>query len=388
MRISSPLGALVLAGLAGLAAPGLAQTSATYLAFGDSITGGTGDDEARTEKGYPPRLEALLSTGSVTATVENHGLGGEETGEGLTRIDAVLVGARAGETLLLMEGTNDISREVSVQTMLFNLDEMARKAEAKGLRVVHATVIPRYPNARIDEDNVVNQQLNGLIRNLAGLRNRGLADPFEVFTVETDLFARLYSPSNSDPVGHPNAAGYDLLAEIFADVLTDVDSVPPVHGVLSPLHGERGVRPDVALDVDVWDFGSGIDLPATTLVVNGAAVMATVSGDAEHAELRYQPPAPLTGIVTVGLRGRDLATPPNTVDRTIARFVISGTTFFPGDIDENGRVDGTDLITLGFHFGASRGGRNYEAEADLNGDGAIDGLDLAILAADFGKSSL
>lgn len=379
--------ALLLAALA-LSAPGLAQTSSTYVAFGDSITEGAGDDAARTEKGYPPRLEALLSTGGTTATVENHGLGGEDTGEGITRLDTVLAEAQAGESLLLMEGTNDLSREVSVETVLFNLDEMAAKAEAKGLRVIHATVIPRIPGARVDEDNVLNQQLNGLIRNLAGLRQRGLVDPFEVFGVQTDLFTRLYSPERPDPVGHPNAAGYDLLADLFADVLTNVDTVPPVHGVLSPLHGARNVRPDAALDIDVWDFGRGIDLPATTLLVNGAVVTAVVSGDTRRAELTYQPPQPLSGIVTVALRSRDLATPPNTVDRTIARFVISGTSFLPGDIDQDGRVDGGDLISFGFHFGASRGGRNYEAEADFNGDGTIDGLDLAVLASNFGKTSL
>lgn len=384
MRAVPPL---LLAALA-LAVPARAQSGATYLAFGDSITMGVGDDPERPEPGYPPRLEALLSTGGNTVTVENHGLGGEETSEGVTRLSEVLSGAQSGDTLLLMEGTNDVSRDVSVETVVFNLSDMALRAEARGLRVVHATVIPRHPNARTDDENIVNQELNGLIRNLAGRRQRGLVDPFEVFGAENDLFSRLYSDNPQDRVGHPNAAGYDLLAETFRDVLTGVDSVPPVHGELSPVHGARNVRPEAAIEVELLDFGRGIDLPGTTLLVNGAVVTAVVSGDATRAELSYQPPQPLSGVVTVGLRTRDLATPPNTVDRTLARFVISGTTFLPGDIDEDGRVDGGDLITLGIHFGTARGGSAFEPEVDLNGDGVIDGLDLAILASNFGRSSV
>ena len=119
MRAVPPL---LLAALA-LAVPARAQSGATYLAFGDSITMGVGDDPERPEPGYPPRLEALLSTGGNTVTVENHGLGGEETSEGVTRLSEVLSGAQSGDTLLLMEGTNDVSRDVSVETVVFNLNE-------------------------------------------------------------------------------------------------------------------------------------------------------------------------------------------------------------------------------------------------------------------------
>ena len=59
--------------LLGGAHPTLAQVG--FLAFGDSITEGRGDDPARTQKGYPPRLQSLLQADGVQATVQNAGLG-------------------------------------------------------------------------------------------------------------------------------------------------------------------------------------------------------------------------------------------------------------------------------------------------------------------------
>ena len=102
---------IVLAG-ALLAAPRTATAQATtYIAFGDSITAGTGDDPARTEPGYPPRLQQLLVNAGRSAVVVNKGLPSEKTPQGLTRIDSVL--DRGGDVLLLMEGSNDISTEIS-----------------------------------------------------------------------------------------------------------------------------------------------------------------------------------------------------------------------------------------------------------------------------------
>ena len=116
---------------------------------------------------------------------------------------------------------------------------------------------------------------------------------------------------------------------------------------------------------------------------------ATPQGSTRHASLTYTPPAALSGTVTVGLRSRDLATPPNTIDRQIASFTIQGSTGgggLPGDVNGDGRVDGADLVLFGLHFGALRGEAAYSAAADFNGDGVIDGSDLAILAANFGQS--
>jgi Dockerin type I domain len=95
---------------------------------------------------------------------------------------------------------------------------------------------------------------------------------------------------------------------------------------------------------------------------------------------------PLAGIVSVGLRSRDFATPPNTIDREVSVFTIAGFGSLQGDLNFDNRVDGADLVIFALHFGAVRGDAAYVASADLNSDGTIDGLDLAILASNFGKS--
>lgn len=384
-RLPALLALLVLAS----ALPAAAQDGGptVYVAFGDSITDGVGDDDAREEKGYPPRLEDLLNAAGQDAVVLNRGVGAERTPEGLARLDEVLAQAD-GDVLLLMEGSNDVSRlEISIETIRFNLAEMARRAEARGLRVVHATTIPRTPRALVDPDNVLNQQLNRQIRDLAGTQGRDLVDNFQIFGALPNLFEDFYQDVPTDFVGHPNASGYDVMARAFFNVLTGVDEVPPVPGIVSPRNGDRQVPPGTSIRVDVWDFGAGIDLSGTSLRVNGQVVTPTVTGSQRQATFIYQPPQPLVGTTTVELATRDLATPPNSEDREIARFIPAGTVFLPGDIDQNGRVDGRDLVDFATRFGANQGQDRYNQRADVDNDGDIDGDDLAALAANFGQSS-
>jgi lysophospholipase L1-like esterase len=378
------------AALGSWSGPAGAQTTAktTYLAFGDSITAGVGDDKP-TPSGYPPRLQSLLVTAGVNAAVDNNGMPGEKTPEGLVRIDSVLAKGKPGDVLILMEGTNDVNKSISLETTIFNLDTMAARAEALNLGVIHATVIPRPPDAKVDPDNLLTEQLNGRIRNLAGVRGRREADPNATFLTLSNLFGSFYSKDPDDHVGHPNAAGYDILARMFFNVIQGIDSVSPVPGIVSPVDGATNVKPDSAIVVDVWDFGAGIDLANTIVRVNGQPVTATPQGSTRHATLTYVPPAALAGTVTVALSTRDLATPPNPVDSQIASFTIQGSGVgggLQGDVNADGRVDGADLILFGLHFGALRGEAAYNAAADFNSDGRIDGTDLAILAANFGQS--
>ncbi len=356
-----------------------------YVAFGDSITEGTGDSEGCDPCGYPPRLQTLLTNAGRNAVVINRGVGGERTPEGLTRIDSVL--AEGGDVLLLMEGSNDISRFISRNTTLFNLGEIARKAENAGFEVVQATLIPRIPTANTDAENLANQRTCEAIRNQAGVTSRKLVDNFEVFGVQSNRFANLYWNDPVDHVGHPNGPGYDLMATIFFDAITDNDTVPPVTGLLRPFNGEREVNRNTDIVVEIWDFGAGLDLANSSLLVNGEVVAATAEGNSRQAEFRFRSGDPLGAVVTLGLRSQDQAMPANTTDRQIARFVTAGTVFLTGDIDQSGRVDGADLIEFGRSFGARSNATAYNGLADFNNDGIVDGVDLAQLANNFGSQS-
>ncbi|MBZ0115324.1 MAG: SGNH/GDSL hydrolase family protein, partial [Thermoanaerobaculia bacterium] len=240
----------------------VAALATEYVAFGDSITEGTGDDDPIV--GYPGRLQGLLRSSGLDDSVRNEGFGGEKTPEGLSRLNSVL--DRGGDVLLLMEGSNDISVKISRETTLFNLGQMANRAETKGLEAIHVTMIPRTPRARVDADNLLNQRLIEEIRHLAGLNQRRVVDNFEIFGVQPDWFATLYSQAPTDYVGHPNAAGYDLMASTFFDVLTGVDSTPPVTGILSPWNGANNVKPASEINVELWDFGVGIDITSAVLI--------------------------------------------------------------------------------------------------------------------------
>jgi lysophospholipase L1-like esterase len=355
-----------------------AQT--TYVAFGDSITEGIGDDPNRAEKGYPPRLEALLQQRGQTAEVRNEGVAGETAEEGLSRINRVL--EPGDDILLLMEGTNDIGLKVSNETIAFTVDQIAERAETRGLAVVHATVLPRL-NTLVDPLNLITGDFNGLIRDFAWSDERRLADPFEVFFRLTPNYGQYYWDKL-----HPNAAGYDLMARVFADVLTNIDTVPPVTGRVSPSNDAQNVSPNAPLVIDLYDFGAGIDLANTRLLIDDQVVDTPLTGSSRKLEIRYTPPQPWRGVVRVRLRSRDLATPtPNQIDKEITQFVISGTTFLRGDVDRDGRVDGTDLLAFAPHFGARRGEGRYAGFADINVDDQVDGADLALLASNFGKTS-
>jgi lysophospholipase L1-like esterase len=357
-----------------------AQAATTYVAFGDSITEGVGDDSTA-KGGYPRRLQALLLSRGVSAEVRNEGLGGEDTAGGVSRISRVL---RDGDdVLLLMEGTNDINN-VSQETTIANLNEIARKAADRGLRTIHATTIPRHPSASKDGRNIVTGRLAAAIRELAFNQQRNLVDPFEVFFNETPNFPSLYA--DGDRV-HPNGAGYDLLASVFADVLTNVDSVAPVTGLIEPADDSPNVSPSTSVKIDLYDFGAGLDLANTKLSIDGQDVETPISGSQRKVEIRYTPPTPFAGVVIVRLRSRDLANPPHIFDRQVTQFTISGTTFLRGDIDRDGRVDGVDLLAFAPIFGAQRSDARFRTFADINGDGFVNGQDLAILASNFGKSS-
>jgi hypothetical protein len=316
--------------------------------------------------------------------VRGLGAEGETTAEGLSRLPGVL--AADADVLLLMEGTADVSARVSLETTLFNLEQMARRAEDAGVEVVHATLLPRLPSANPDGDNRSTGALAAELRELAWAEERTLADPFELFLYYTpEVFSRYYV-GGADRL-HPNAAGHQLLAEVFFDALVGSDDLPPVPGRLLPPDGSTQVDADAEIALLLYDFGDGIDFASVRLLVDGAPVEATLRGDNSRLDVRYRAPAPWRGQVTIGVRARDLALPANAVDRALGSFLVEGTSLFAGDVDRDGRVDGDDLVALALRFGARRNDPRYRAAADLDRNGVVDGADLAILAADFGRSS-
>jgi lysophospholipase L1-like esterase len=159
--------------------------SATVLAFGDSLTYGTGADR---NESYPVRLEQL-----IRRPVINAGIPGEVTGEGLARLPELLERYRPA-LLILCHGGNDLLRRSDEAQAAENLRAMIRLAREWGVDVVLLGV----PKPDLSFSPPV------FYASIA----REFAIPYDGDTLAGILSDR---SSKSDYI-HPNALGYQRLA--------------------------------------------------------------------------------------------------------------------------------------------------------------------------------
>ena len=106
--------------------------------FGDSLTQGVSG------KSYPAFLQDLLDQGGFSYRVDNQGVSGDTSTDGLARIENVVA---AKPALVVLEfGGNDGLRGVPVETTRANLDQMLARLKSAGISVVLAgiTLPPNY----------------------------------------------------------------------------------------------------------------------------------------------------------------------------------------------------------------------------------------------------
>lgn len=183
--------ALLIACPSGVKSPRLAG-NAVILAFGDSLTFGTG---ALLTESYPAVLERL-----VGRRVVNSGVPGEVTSEGLSRLPEVMNREKPA-LLILCHGGNDLLRRLDRQKTANNLRAMIRLARERGVAVVIISVpapgIALSPPAFYREIGAE------------------MGIPIE----EEALTMVLSDGSLKSDFIHPNAAGYRKLAESIAGLL-------------------------------------------------------------------------------------------------------------------------------------------------------------------------
>ena len=172
---------------------------ATIIAFGDSITEGYGSNSG----GYPPKLSSLLNGNAKPSIVINQGVGGEQTPQGISRLDSVLASSPAN-LILIMEGTNDANSGISVETTQYNLGAMIAKAKAAGVIPMLATLTP---SNRGGSEALIPDVWNPMITNLAGTNGVKLVDHYAAFLPN-------WSSLNADGI-HPNEAGYQFMASTW-----------------------------------------------------------------------------------------------------------------------------------------------------------------------------
>lgn len=165
---------------------------AVVLAFGDSLTFGTGTTP---DKNYPAALERKIGLKVIAA-----GIPGEVSAAGLARLPEVLDEVKP-KLLILCHGGNDMLRKLGTAQAAGNIRAMISLARSRGIDVV-----------------------------LLGVPSPGLllstADHYDEIAKEMKLayegkaIAKVLSDSalKSDAI-HPNAEGYQRLADAVAELL-------------------------------------------------------------------------------------------------------------------------------------------------------------------------
>ena len=167
---------------------------AALLAFGDSLTYGTG---AAPNDAYPAKLVGLTQRAVVNA-----GVPGETTAEGLQRLPSLLA-EHHPRLVLLCLGGNDMLRRIPAGETENNLRLMLQTLRTSGTQVVLIGV----PEPRI----------------FGGAPDfyEELADEFKMpYDGDTLNTVLKDNALKSDPI-HPNAAGYEAIARQLADLLKE-----------------------------------------------------------------------------------------------------------------------------------------------------------------------
>jgi lysophospholipase L1-like esterase len=171
---------------------------AAVLAFGDSLTYGTGAAEAES---YPAQLEQLISRKVVRA-----GVPGEVSAQALARLPAAL-DEHQPRLVVLCIGGNDFLRNLGQAQVAANVRAMVRLAKEKGADVL-----------------LLGTPEKGLLVSPPKFYSEIAAElriPYEGKVIGEILRD---SSLKSDPI-HPNARGYRLMAERIAALMRSAGAI-------------------------------------------------------------------------------------------------------------------------------------------------------------------
>lgn len=173
-------------------------TDGVILAFGDSLTFGTG---APRDVSYPAVLEELAGR-----RVIGSGVPGELTSGGLARLPAEL-DKHEPALLILCHGGNDMLRRIGAKQMADNLRAMIALAHDRGVQVI-----------------LVGVPKPGLFLSAAEIYGEIAAEA--QIPIQAEALADILGDNalKSDAI-HPNATGYRRLAEAIASLLQDVGGI-------------------------------------------------------------------------------------------------------------------------------------------------------------------
>ncbi|HMP89148.1 MAG TPA: GDSL-type esterase/lipase family protein [Kiritimatiellia bacterium] len=195
-----------------------AAAAVDVIAFGDSITYGSGSSSDGPATGYPILLERKLARElGVYVNIINASRPGEKTWEGRNRLPGVLA-ANAADVLLLMEGTNDALFDFMFVSTAGNLRDMLLRARARNMLGVVATIPPVITTSRLNR-SIQHGRIRAFNPSIPGIA-AGVGFPF------ADVYGGITSVPNwqnalmdQNSANHPNDAGYARIRDVFFQVI-------------------------------------------------------------------------------------------------------------------------------------------------------------------------
>jgi len=186
MIIVTCLLAVALTGCAKREIKNIDSRGTNIICFGDSITFGYG---AQPGEDYPTALAKL-----VTRPVLNKGIDGDTTKEALKRLKLDVLDRDPLLVIIEFSG-NDFLRKVPMEVTINNIREMARQIQSKGAMVVIAD---------ISAGMFLREYRSALYK---------VAQEKGALFIPSILSGIITNPSMKSDFLHPNARGYQLIAE-------------------------------------------------------------------------------------------------------------------------------------------------------------------------------
>jgi len=161
------------------------------IAFGDSLTAGYG---AAPGEDWPTRVSSRIG-----APIVNAGVNGDTTDSAAARLDDVL--SQNPRIVIIGLGGNDLLRGVAIATTESNLRAMIRKIQSAGAMVVILGF--KFPSLNANYEKMYAR----------------VAKDEGCYLIAGTLSGILTDPKLKSDEIHPNARGYDLMAERIAGPL-------------------------------------------------------------------------------------------------------------------------------------------------------------------------
>jgi lysophospholipase L1-like esterase len=199
-----------------------------YVAVGDSITNGIGDDNPSDNtsqdgriiaiQGYEANLNDLLtSTLGYPHIIFNEGIGGDKALDALGRINSIIVDRHPlSNKVLILLGTNDSGGGVSATTFRTQMQSLVNTVVASGKEAWVALIPPVFlsnGNPDAARNNLIQQYNNVIVNQIVDPQNNIYEGP-DFYTFFLDKFGTHYA----DTI-HPNGLGYEAMANEWNDIL-------------------------------------------------------------------------------------------------------------------------------------------------------------------------